>query len=137
MKLSILFASAGLALAAWSTLCSAQEAGFPGDAAPGPVVQVSGRPSYKLAPDEFAVYGQFYRMTNGQIVRMQQRGRQYYAAVDDQPPVEIFGEAPGVFVTAKGATLTFHDDARQLVIADAQRLLAGGDAAPALRLSAR
>lgn len=85
-------------------------------------VQIVAPGSYKLAPTEFNDYAYTYVLDNGQTIRFSQRARTFYAQLHGEVKTQMFGTAPGVFMTAAGARVEFRDDGEIVAIRNFERL---------------
>lgn len=85
-------------------------------------IQVAGRADYKLAPMEFSVYGQAYRLDTGETLQLRQQVNRYFSRIKGKPEVELHGQAPGVFISASGTKFVFSDEGEQVAITGLERM---------------
>lgn len=90
-------------------------------------VRVQARAQYVVPTEEFQVYATPYKLSNGEYMKVSQRTTRYYTEIAPNlhqhgKRTEVFAVSPGVFVTASGARIQFHDDGEQLVISNYERL---------------
>ena len=117
MKQSLITAVAAVALLGLSTIQAAQSADPASQS-----VQVSGKASYKLAPQEFVDYAHSYILETGHTLKLRQQVNRYYAQLKGEPEVEIYPQEAGAFVSQSGATLAFKDDGDTVIVTSLNRL---------------
>jgi hypothetical protein len=86
----------------------AQQSGAAQEDAVGQI-QVSARLTYKLASREFDDYAYTYDLRAGNSIRLREASGRYFAHVNNERDVEIFGQSPGVFVSGSGTRFEFRD----------------------------
>ena len=125
MSKTLLCALAVLALASLS-IAAAQD--MPAPAAGDTNIQVTigkntvATEPYVLAPQEFSTYAQPYQMENGMVLSFEQRSHRYFARMRNEPKVEIFPLAAGVFGAGNGTLFVFRDEGDSLAVSHMERL---------------
>jgi hypothetical protein len=96
-------------------------------AAQAQTVQVRPGASYRLSPDDFdAAYARLYELRNGQLLELRHSARHFYARLAGAPEVELYPQAPDVFLTSTGATVLFRDDGDTIVVRGFERIPGNG-----------
>jgi hypothetical protein len=119
MKKSSIAAAAAVTL---SFLGSAYAAGPQVSGGAASSVPVTGSATYKLAPQEFDDYAYTYILDNGMKMSFSRTVGRYYTEVNGEGRTEIFGRAPGVFMTAAGTRIEFSSDGDSLAISNLEKL---------------
>lgn len=117
MNRSLVTAVAAVALLGISSFQSAQSADPANQS-----VQVPGKASYKLAPQEFVDYAHSYVLETGHTLKLRQQVNRYFAQLKGEPEVEIYPQEPGAFVSQSGATLAFKDEGDMVMVTSLNRL---------------
>ena len=120
-----------------AVLLSLASAGALAQNAPAPTdsVRVSVSSPHRVTPEEALQIEQHYLLSNDQILVVRQDNMHFFGRLSDKnsrhekAEVELYPQAPGVFVTRRGASFAFSDAGERVVIDDAQVL-------PGLRMSA-
>ena len=98
-------------------------------------VRVSVNSPYRVTAEEAQQIEQQYLLSNDQILIVREQSQHFFGRLSDKnqrrdkAEVELFPQAPGKFVTRRGATFAFSDAGEHVVIDDAQVL-------PGLRMPA-
>lgn len=82
---------------------------------------------YVLAPQEFSTYAQPYQLESGMVLTFEQRSRRYFARMRNEPKVEIFPQAAGVFASADGTLFVFRDEGDTIAVSHMERLPFAGN----------
>jgi hypothetical protein len=77
---------------------------------------------YVLAPQEFSAYAQPYLLETGMVLTFEQRSRRYFTRLHNEPKVEIFPLAEGVFASANGTLFVFRDEGDTIAVSHMERL---------------
>jgi hypothetical protein len=129
MSKLIICALAVLALAS-PTIAAAQQA--PAQASADNIQIKIGKESavtkpYVLAPQEFSTYVQPYQLETGMVLTFEQRSHRYFTRVRNEPKVEIFPLAEGVFASANGTLFVFRDEGDTIAVSHMERLPFAGN----------
>ena len=98
-------------------------------------VRVSVSSPYRVTAEEAQQVEQHYLLSNDQILVVREDNQHFFGRLSDKlerrdkAEVELYPQAPGVFVTRRGASFAFSDAGERVVIDDAQTL-------PGLRMPA-
>lgn len=104
-------------------------------------IQVNARPTYQLASREFDDYAYTYDLSSGDSIRLRESSGRYFAHLNNEREVEIFGQRPGVFLSSTGTTIEFRDAGDTVLVTNpgalpgAPRALATLPAEPLLMVS--
>ncbi len=86
-------------------------------------VHIKASEGYRMPPQEFDDYAYNYYLSNDDTIKFSRRGvAHFYAQVRGDSKAEMFAVAPGVFMTAAGSKIEFHDDGFSVVISNYERL---------------
>lgn len=77
---------------------------------------------YVLAPQEFRSYAQHYLMETGMVLAFEEHHHRYFTRLHNEPKVEIFPLAEGVFQSANGTLFVFRDEGDSLAVSHMERL---------------
>ena len=80
-----------------------------------------------LAPQEFSTYVQPYQLESGMVLTFEQRSRRYFTRMHNEPKVEIFPLAAGVFASANGTLFVFRDEGDTIAVSHLERLPFAGN----------
>ncbi len=103
--------------------------------APTDSVRVSISSPHRVTPEEAMQIEHQYLLSNEQILVVRQQNEHFFGHLSDKnsryekAEVELYPQAPGVFVTRRGASFAFSNAGERVVIDDAQVL-------PGLRMPA-
>lgn len=96
-------------------------------AASAPTVQVRPRTTYNLSPDDFdAAYARRYDLRNGQTLQLRHSPLRYFARLTGAQEVELYPQAPDVFLTSTGATVLFRDEGDTVIVRGFERMPGNG-----------
>jgi N-acetylmuramoyl-L-alanine amidase CwlA len=90
--------------------------------APVGQIQITAKPLYKPAPQEFNDYAYRYNLSTGDTVTLRQKVGRYFVRMNNAKDVEIFGQRPGVFLSNTGTRLEFHDAGDMVLLTNAGTL---------------
>ncbi len=82
---------------------------------------------YVLAPQEFNTYVQPYLLESGMVLTFEQRSHRYFTRMRNEPKVEIFPLAAGVFASANGTLFVFRDEGDTIAVSHMERLPFAGN----------
>jgi hypothetical protein len=82
---------------------------------------------YVLAPQEFSTYAQPYALETGMVLTFEQRSHRYFARMRNEPKVEIFPQAEGVFTSANGTLFVFRNEGETIAVSHLERLPFAGN----------
>jgi hypothetical protein len=129
MSKVIICALAVLALS--SSAIAAQEAPAPAAGASNIQVRIVkstvATTPYVLAPREFSAYAQPYQLETGMVLTFEQRSNRYFTHLRNEPRVEIFPLAQGVFRSADGTLFVFRDEGDTLSVSHMEQLPFAGN----------
>jgi len=77
---------------------------------------------YVLAPQEFRSYVQPYLMETGMVLSFEEQHHRYFTRLRNEPKVEIFPLAAGVFQSANGTLFVFRDEGDSIAVSHMERL---------------
>jgi len=77
---------------------------------------------YVLAPQEFRSYTQPYQMETGMVLTFEEQHHRYFTRLRNEPKVEIFPLASGVFQSANGTLFVFRDEGDSIAVSHMERL---------------
>ena len=125
MSRLMLSALAVLAFVGPTIALAAQEAPAPaqtGDSQVKILKQEDFRAHYVLAPQEFRSYAQPYLMETGMVLTFEEQHHRYFTRMRNEPKVEIFPLAAGVFQSASGTVFVFRDEGDSIAVSHMERL---------------
>lgn len=77
---------------------------------------------YVLAPQEFRSYAQHYLLETGMVLVFEEHHHRYFTRLHNEPKVEIFPLAAGVFRSANGTLFVFRDEGDSVAVSHMERL---------------
>jgi hypothetical protein len=77
---------------------------------------------YVLAPQEFRSYAQQYLLETGMVLNFEEQHHRYFTRLRNEPKVEIFPLAQGVFQSVNGTLFVFRDEGDSIAVSHMERL---------------